>query len=142
MEIGIVAHPLEWVGWPAARNFLEPALKRSDEDWSNILPELAEGHLQLWAVLQSDNNDCDILYAAAITRIVTTQAGEVAEIHLVGGRDFDLWIADLSEIIAHSAKEIGCIAVRAYGRTGWRRPLAKLGWQEKTVAYEKALKEN
>lgn len=143
MKIGIIARPLEWVGWPAARNFLEPALLRSDENWSDLLPELEDGQLQLWAVLQTNPQaeKPDILYAAAITRIAMTNKGEIAEIYLLGGRDFNLWLPDLSEMIAQSAKEIGCIAVRAYGRTGWRRPLAKLGWQEKTVAYEKALKE-
>lgn len=143
MEIGMIARPLEWAGWPAARDFLEPALQRSDESWADILPELEDGQLQLWAVLQPDSGlkKRDILYAAAVTRIVASREGEIAEIYLVGGRDFEFWLSDLSETIARSAQEIGCIAVRAYGRTGWRRPLGKLGWREKTVAYEKALKE-
>ncbi|MFT9121484.1 hypothetical protein [Zymomonas mobilis] len=145
MKIGMIADPLKWLGWPEAKHFLDPALKRSDEIWSDILPELASGSLQLWAVLQtetlsSEKSDLqEKLYAAAVTRIVNSPAGEVAEIYLVGGKDFSLWLAELSEVIARSAREIGCIALRAYGRSGWRRPLALLGWHEKTVAYEKRL---
>lgn len=130
--IGMIHAPLSWEHWPAAKAFLDPALMRSDEDWSEIEASLAKETHQLWAVMEGGN-----LLAAAVTRVALARGGEVAEVYLVGGHDFERWIGALNGEIETAARQIGCIGMRAYGREGWRKPLAALGWRVNAIAYQR-----
>lgn len=132
--IGMIHAPLSWEHWPAARAFLDPALMRSDEDWPQVERDLTSNANQLWAVMEGGD-----LLAVAVTRVALSRGGEVAEVYLIGGHDFEMWIGALDAQIEASAREIGCFAMRAYGREGWRKTLAGLGWKARAVAYEKAL---
>jgi hypothetical protein len=133
--IGMIHSPVTWEHWPTAKAMLHPALMRSDEDWPAVERDLQSNANQLWVVMEGGGQ----LLAVATTRIALARGGEVAEIYLVGGSDLERWIAELDATIAASAREIGCIAMRAYGREGWRKSLGALGWRVKAVAYEKAL---
>lgn len=133
-EIGMVADPLAWADWPAAKAMLHPALMAGDEDWPEVERDLASNAKQLWAVLDKGR-----LIAAAVTRVALTRLGEVAEVYLVGGRDYRRWIKPLNDTIEASARDIGCVAIRAYGRIGWRDILKMMGWKVSFIAYERAL---
>jgi hypothetical protein len=132
--IGMIHEPLSWALWREAKAFLHPALMLSDEDWPVIEAALASNEHQLWAVMEGGD-----LLAAAITRVALARDGEVAEIYLIGGTRHERWIAELDAVIEGSARQIGCIGMRAYGREGWRKPLGALGWKPSAVAYSKAL---
>ncbi|ODU22780.1 MAG: hypothetical protein ABS87_01020 [Sphingomonas sp. SCN 67-18] len=134
LEIGMVADPLSWSLWPQAKAMLDPALARSDEDWPQVAPALVRNDMQLWAVLERGS-----LLAAAVTRVVVWGSREAAEIYLVGGENQRRWIRQLNDTIAASAKDIGCVVMRAYGRLGWRDILGALGWKIKVVVYERTL---
>lgn len=130
--IGMIRDPLSWSNWPEAKAFLHPALMRGDEDWPQIEASLAANEHQLWAVMEGGD-----LLAAAVTRVARARDGAVAEVYLVGGVDFERWIAALDATIEESARDIGCIGMRAYGRDGWRKTLKALGWGVSAVAYQK-----
>lgn len=132
--IGMIRAPLTWEHWPAAKALLHPALELSDEDWPAVERDLTNNDNQLWAVMEGGD-----LLAAAVTRVALARNGEVAEVYLIGGADFPRWIGELDATIAASAHAIGCVAVRAYGREGWKKPLAALGWKAKAISYEKVL---
>jgi hypothetical protein len=128
--IGMIANPLTWDRWPEARILLHPALMMSDEDWPAVEAALSSNGHQLWAVMEGGD-----LLAAAVTRVALARGGEVAEVYLVGGHDFKRWIAELDATIEQSARQIGCIGMRAYGREGWRKTLGGLGWKPVALAY-------
>jgi hypothetical protein len=132
--IGMIADPLAWAFWPAAKAMLTPALVQGDEEWPDVERELGTEARQLWAVVESG-----FLSATMITRIAQTNRGEVVEIFLVGGEGYPRWLAALNDQVEASAREIGCVGMRAWGRAGWSKPLRALGWKVETVAYEKAL---
>lgn len=132
--IGMIRDPLQWERWTEARAMLHPALMLSDEDWPAVERDLISNAHQLWVVMEGGD-----LLAAAVTRVAISRGGEVAEVYLVGGSDFTRWLAELNATIEASARAIGCTAMRSYGREGWKKPLAALGWKVRTVAYEKAL---
>lgn len=132
--IGMIHSPTTWEHWPAAKAFLDPALMRGDEDWPAVEARLQTNEQQLWAVMEGGD-----LLAAAVTRVALARGGEVAEIYLVGGNDFTRWIGELDAAIEESARNIGCIGMRAYGREGWRKALGSLGWRVNAIAFEKAL---
>jgi len=131
LVIGMIADPLSWDRWPEAKALLTPALDESDEDWPGVESDLSTECAQLWAVLNGGT-----LMAAAITRMVLTKGGEVAEVFLVGGHGFREWIGPLHDVIARSAQEVGCVGMRAYGRAGWMPSLRALGWRQCFVGYE------
>jgi hypothetical protein len=130
--IGMIANPLSWDRWPEARALLHPALMMSDEDWPAVEAALSSNEHQLWAVMEGGD-----LLAATVTRVALARGGEVAEVYLVAGHNFERWIADLDATIEQSARNIGCIGMRAYGREGWRKPLGALGWKPVATAYGK-----
>lgn len=132
--IGMIHAPLTWEHWPVAKALLHPALMLSDEDWPAVERDLTSNDNQLWAVMEGGD-----LLAAAVTRVALARNGEVAEVYLIGGSDFPRWIGELDATIETSAREIGCTAMRAYGREGWKKPLAALGWKAKAIAFEKLL---
>lgn len=134
LTIGMIRDPLSWVHWPVAKAFLDPALARADETWDQVEADLASNAEQLWAVMDGSS-----VIAAAVTRIAQTCRGEVVEVYLVGGKDSPRWLAALDAQIEQASRDIGCIAMRAYGRQGWVAPLGKLGWKQSFVAYEKPL---
>lgn len=132
LTIGLIHDPLSWAHWPVAKAFLDPALMMGDEDWPEVEAALTANEQQLWAVM-----DGNTVIAAAVTRIALTRGGEVVEVYLVGGDDYRRWIAALNDTIEVASREIGCVAMRAYGRLGWLKTLTGLGWRPKVLAYEK-----
>lgn len=132
--IGLIHSPVTWEHWPAAKALLHPALMMGDEDWPAVEASLQANDHQLWAVMEGGD-----LLAAAVTRIALARDGEVAEVYLVGGHDFETWIGELDATIEASARDIGCIGMRAYGREGWRKTLKSQGWTVKALAFEKRL---
>lgn len=132
--IGMIRDPLSWEHWPIAKAFLHPALMQGDEDWPEVEAALTSNEQQLWAIMDGSR-----VIASAVTRIALTRGGEVVEVYLVGGDDHRRWLAALNDTIAVSARDVGCIAMRAYGRVGWLKSLGRLGWKAKTVAYERKL---
>lgn len=81
------------------------------------------------------------LLGAAHTRRTTER---IVEVHLVGGREPERWLAELDAQIGAFARDEGAIALRAFGRRGWARLLKKQGWamlplDDGGMAYERGL---
>jgi len=132
--IGMIHDPLSWALWPAAKAMLTPALERGGEDWAKTEAALSADEMRLWAVIEDGT-----LTAATVTRISVGNRGEVVEVFLVGGEGYERWLAPLNDQIEQAARDIGCVEMRAWGRSGWKKPLAALGWSAVAVAYEKDL---
>lgn len=69
---------------------------------------------------------------------------DVCEVEWVAGERYQEWLGDMSEAICKAAQCENAERVTAYGRTGWKRPLAALGWQftgmgQGFACYEKVL---
>jgi hypothetical protein len=130
--IGMIRDPLSWALWPAAKAFLHPALMLGDENWPEVEASFQINEHQLWAVMEGGD-----LLAAAVTRVALARDGRVAEVYLVGGQDFERWIGALDATIESSARDLGCVGMRAYGRPGWKKTLGDLGWRVNAVAFQK-----
>jgi hypothetical protein len=131
--IGMIRDPLSWEHWPTARAYLDPALALSDDEWPQVEADLSSEAKQLWVVMDGLR-----IIGTAITRMALTKRGEVIEVYLVGGESAPLWLAALDNMLCENAPP-GVVGLRAYGREGWKRPLAAQGWRVSSVSYEKAL---
>lgn len=134
LDIGIIADPLNWQFWPVARHMLTPALDLSDETWADVEIQLVDGSAHLGIIQRG--GDPDDLLAAMVLRTIVSKQGPVTEVFLIAGRDYQLWTAQLSEMLAIGAREAGCVALRAYGRRGWEPILKRAGWDAPTVCFE------
>ena len=130
MIIGIVPSPRTADDWQQIEAYLEPAAKLGG------VPIL-EQHEEVWTVESGGE-----LLAAATGRLALEH--EAGEIVLCGGRDAQKWAVPLSERMCDWFRMEGMKRARIYGRKGWLRLLAPVGWQiigknGKVVAFEKAL---
>lgn len=124
--VGVIDDPTNSPCWEEAKTFLEPAAKLGN------CPVLGDKHL-LWIVAHDGK-----LVGAATTRV--TLDGH-AEVLLVGGRNFRVWLHHLDVAIGQWARDEGMTALRAYGRAGWKRVLGWgcLGESEGSTVYERRL---
>lgn len=117
LQIGWVPNPREWGRWSEAEALLEPARLMADYQM-DVLPN----NYLLWAVMDGDE-----LLAVATARITKDKRCEVP---LIGGRDHKRWIAELDKRIGWAAAEAGATHMTAFGRRGWWKALASIGWDK------------
>lgn len=127
--------------WRAAKDMLEPAIKRSG-GWLttiSVVRALENRAMQLWLIF----NDCGVKdgetkpIAAAVTEIVTAPSGlKLVRIVLAGGEQRELWTRAISDTVGAWAKENGCKRLQMVGRLGWGPVLAKEGWDKTGVVME------
>ena len=111
------------------RKHIEAALEYSGgtHDIIDIYEGLYKGTMQLWPAQHS----------CLVTEIIKYPKKKVLNVFLGGG--------DLTEILSmHSdviswAKQQGCTALNMTGRFGWKKPLAKHGWQPMHTSYVKEI---
>ncbi len=111
------------------RKHIEAALEYTGgtHDIIDIYEGLYKGTMQLWPAKDS----------CLVTEIINYPKKKVLNIFLGGG--------DLTEILSmHDdviswAKQQGCTALNMTGRFGWKKPLAKHGWQPMHTSYVKEI---
>ena len=111
------------------KKHIEAALEYSGgtHDIIDIYEGLYKGTMQLWPAKDS----------CLVTEIIKYPKKKVLNIFLGGG--------DLTEILSmHDdviswAKQQGCTALNMTGRFGWKKPLAKHGWQPMHTSYVKEI---
>jgi hypothetical protein len=98
-----------------------------------IREDIAAGRAQLWIVW--DGNE---IIAAATTELIQMPSKKVCVLGSCAGRDLRKWDHFLADLEAFAKRE-GCDRLRIYGRPGWKRILARNGYQAPWDVLEKAL---
>ncbi len=109
--------------------YIEAALEYTGgtHDLIDIYEGLYKGTMQLWPAEKS----------CLVTEIITYPKMKVLNIFLGGG---DLTeILSMHEDVIRWAKDQGCSALNMTGRFGWKKPLAKHGWQPMHSSYVKEI---
>lgn len=121
----------EAVLWPMIAPWLEKALDAAPDDEATLVDvfvHLRSPDYHLWV---ADN-------AAIVTNRVPAKGGPVLHVWLVGGK-MDGVMA-LHPLVESFARQLGCKAMTAFGRTGWQRSfLPNSGWQVSQVEMRKRL---
>mgnify|MGYP003134260862 FL=1 len=111
------------------RKHIEAALEYSGgtHDIIDIYEGLYKGTMQLWPAKDS----------CLVTEIIKYPKKKVLNVFLGGG---DLTeILEMHESVINWAKEQGCTALNMTGRFGWKKPLAKHGWEPMHTSYVKEI---
>lgn len=97
---------------------------------------LAEGRQQLWLILNSDEN----FAAFATTEIEITRSGRKRVLLLeLAGRGGPGLADMIAQIETWARGEVGAAEICPVGRLGWRRALARHGYQPSVIRYRKEL---
>ena len=109
------------------RPWIEAALEYSGgtHDFVDVAEGLYKGTMQLWP----SKKGC------IVTEIVVYPRKKVLNIFL-GGGELDQ-ILDMHQDVIQWAKAQGCKALTMTGRFGWKKPLAKHGWEATHSSYVK-----
>lgn len=128
----------EFIGvvWPEAVRMLTPAVSRSNGRFTldNVQGEILRGELVLWVVL-SDKTPM----AFYTTRISDYPNRRAMVIDWLGGSDMESWLDAAVETMEDHARANRCAHLEFCGRFGWKRVLARRGWNAEYVAYRKEL---
>jgi hypothetical protein len=118
--------------WPYAQRHVEAAVERAGlADVAVVLDSLFARRSLLWLAI-----DNTAVFGAGITELIDERAGRVCVI-VAWGSDDQVRCAPLLETIEKFARDEDCIAVRLYGRPGWRRRLSE--YRLKAVVMERPL---
>lgn len=118
--------------WPQCEPHLSRAVERASEmfDVSDIYLGAKMGYYGLWVVMEGEQ-----VIASYSTRMVSYPKRKALVIDFMGGDRLNEWLPQMVEVTGDFAKLNGCSNLEAYGRHGWKRPLAKLNWTADTVCY-------
>lgn len=136
-------------GWPFERVAkygpeITAAMKRLEAEYPKdvavapLMGEVVSGARQLWLVLDEDKDDAFVSFA--LTQIKTNDhTGHrmvwVTDLAGAGGIENCPLASDIEEF----AREMGATEVVITGRLGWRKALAKEGYEANAMIYRKPL---
>lgn len=117
--------------WPYVKMMIRRAAKRGGGDYAQIKHDVLGGLDLLWLAFDGEK-----VIATAITSLTTICGKKICIIAACGGAGWDRF-GHLIEGLETYAKNEGCVAMRIYGRAGWRRLLS--GYGVHSVVLEKGL---
>ena len=129
MEKNVTEQLLGTEEFERCRKHIEAALEYTGgtHDIIDIYEGLYKGTMQLWPAKKS----------CLVTEIINYPKMKVLNIFLGGG---DLTeILSMHEDVIRWAKDQNCSALNMTGRFGWKKPLAKHGWQPMHSSYVKEI---
>ena len=124
----VTAVPREHVNsvWPEVAPLLQKALDTTEDKAgiNRLWGLIADGGMQLWVIYDADKK----IHAAAVTNVFHYLTRSVLCIPFVGGSNMKMWAQDFLHTMERYAKDANCTSLQGFGRKGWERYLAGMGW--------------
>jgi hypothetical protein len=138
MNIALVPPDRVMSIWNDIRDYLEPAVKRSNGRWTmeHLAAALAVGRSQVWVAFETDGK----IIGTMTTEIANYPGKRVLAMHFLGGEDFDLWYGDMLQQISCYAKDADCDGLEGVARFGFWKWLEADGFEKSSAFYEKGMK--
>lgn len=114
---GYVPPPFDGL-WDDIQRLLDPAVKRGDNEWPDLIEQLESNRAQLWLTVTN----------GPVAAMVTRMDGNTLEVWLAGGAVLQGSVPYLETAIA-AAQANGATNGRIIGRKGWARVLRDYGWR-------------
>lgn len=121
--------------WLAVEQILRPAveLARGELYMYDVRMRCLLGTMQLWVIAEAA-----VLRAVAVTEVIDYPQTTAVRITLLAGEGMPEWQEQLLQKIERFGRTVGASRVEAYGRKGFVRALAPLGFE---LAYYAIMKE-
>lgn len=113
---------------------LKRALRHGQGDGASIddiIRSLADGESKMWVVRES----FDIL-ACMVWTVTEHKKGRKVLVEFLAGKDMDLWVGMLEELLQDYRDLVGAMCVEASCRKGLAKKLSERGWRSKAVIME------
>lgn len=99
---------------------------------SDVLERCADGRWQMWGAFRPG------LIAICCTAIEPYPMARVLNFLLIAGEDMAAWLPEIERIHGW-ARGLGCTVAQVYGRRGWSRVLAPLGFKHEVDVWRMAI---
>jgi hypothetical protein len=122
--------------WPLAKNLVQKACQTNGGfDETHILEFLKSGHMQLWLVINKEDNK---VLCVCVTEIREYPKFKVCDIRIATGEQYKLWFNYMDQI-CEWAKSNGCKKMEIFARPGWERIFKNKGFTKTHVQIEREL---
>lgn len=107
-----------------------------DRWWTkeSIYDLTVSGRFQCWGV-----GSAHTIHAVAFTEIAVYPASTVFRIFMAFGEGFEEYIPILEASYEKFAVDAGCTHAEVVGRSGWKKPMKELGFEQVNIVLSKSL---
>jgi hypothetical protein len=110
--------------WPIVRHFIRSALDKAQlGDFAVLERQVFAAEALLWVVWSRVERR---IKAAVVTQVAVINNNKYCTIVACGGINLALWLPLLAQLETY-ARDQSCIAMRIFGRPGWKRLLPGYG---------------
>jgi len=122
--------------WKHVRDYLEPAVERSDGRWDmeHVAAACAAGHYHV--MIASDGRD---IKGVLTMSPVDYPGRRMMALHFLGGEDFDAWYPNMLKELTKYALACGCDGLEGAARDGFWKWFKADGWSKESAYYIKDL---
>lgn len=121
--------------WPLVKDKIQEALNRNfnPKDHWHVKEQCKLGLEQLWVIV----DDKDNIHGVCVSSIVKQPNYNVGIVNMATGHDLPLWVDQIKEFEKWASKNYGIKKIEIFGRPGWKRMLAPLGFTFSHVQMDK-----
>jgi hypothetical protein len=121
--------------WPLVKDKIQEALNRNfnPKDHWHVKEQCKLGLEQLWVIV----DDKDNIHGVCVSSIVKQPNYNVGIVNMATGHDLPLWVDQIKEFEKWASKNYGVKKIEIFGRPGWKRMLAPLGFTFSHVQMDK-----
>lgn len=121
--------------WPLVKDKIQAALDRNfnPKDHWHVKEQCKLGLEQLWVIV----DDKDDIHGVCVSSIVKQPNYNVGIVNMATGHDLSLWVDQIKEFEKWASKNYGVKKIEIFGRPGWKRMLAPLGFTFSHVQMDK-----
>lgn len=124
--------------WPYISQYIENALEYAtyrQYTLDDIRVQIEDGDIALFTVFDTEKKKAVGAYTVSFTQYPSRK---VATINHLSADNLEYALATWDQL-ENYAKENGANLIVAWGRQGWKKPVAKLGLEQACVAYSKEI---
>jgi hypothetical protein len=121
--------------WPLVKDKIQEALNRNfnPKDHWHVKEQCKLGLEQLWVIV----DDKDDIHGVCVSSIVKQPNYNVGIVNMATGHDLSLWVDQIKEFEKWASKNYGVKKIEIFGRPGWKKMLAPLGFTFSHVQMDK-----
>jgi hypothetical protein len=121
--------------WPLVKDKIQEALNRNfnPKDHWHVKEQCKLGLEQLWVIV----DDKDDIHGVCVSSIVKQPNYNVGIVNMATGHDLTLWVDQIKEFEKWAVENYGIKKIEIFGRPGWKKMLAPLGFTFSHVQMDK-----